>query len=179
MPNSLRGLPGFCLQPTANQDRPTACFPDWQRVAFKTKMLVTTLGFCPEVSPQAVFNFEGSKELKMSTNLIGQDLFASPEVQKHIEALVAEVEAKNSTIQSIRAADPEKTSEMDRIADEINVTRGRPLFYKYVGSGIGRGPYVELIDGSVKLDLINGIGINILGHSHPEIIKASLKGLVE
>ncbi|MEO0335842.1 MAG: aminotransferase class III-fold pyridoxal phosphate-dependent enzyme, partial [Pseudomonadota bacterium] len=66
--------------------------------------------------------------------------------------------------------------QMNKVAEEINSTRGRPLFFKYVGSGIGRGPYVELIDGSVKLDLINGIGINIMGHSHPEVMKASLRG---
>src|SRR5262249_41037666 len=42
--------------------------------------------------------------------------------------------------------------------------------------GVGRGPYVELQDGSVKLDLINGIGIHLFGHSHPRVIRAALKG---
>ena len=54
--------------------------------------------------------------------------------------------------------------------------RGRPLFYNYMGSGLGRGAYVELEDGSVKLDLINGIGIHVLGHSHPRVLAASVRG---
>ncbi|NQZ00842.1 MAG: aminotransferase class III-fold pyridoxal phosphate-dependent enzyme [Bdellovibrionales bacterium] len=112
----------------------------------------------------------------MSSSLIGHDLYASPEVKKHIEALVAEVSNNNSRIQGIKGPDSEMSAKLDEVAEEINATRGRPLFFKYVGSGIGKGSYVELIDGSVKLDLINGIGINIMGHSHPEVMKASLRG---
>lgn len=54
--------------------------------------------------------------------------------------------------------------------------RGRPLYHSYMGTGAGRGPYVELEDGSVKLDLINGIGIHIMGHSHPRVMKAAVRG---
>ncbi len=54
--------------------------------------------------------------------------------------------------------------------------RGRDLFFDYIGTGRGHGPYVELIDGSVKLDFINGIGVNVLGHSHPDVLKASVCG---
>ena len=49
-------------------------------------------------------------------------------------------------------------------------------FYNYVGSGAGRGAYVELEDGSVKLDLINGIGIHLFGHAHPRVVRATLAG---
>src|SRR6185503_14078008 len=31
-------------------------------------------------------------------------------------------------------------------------------------------------DGSVKLDLINGIGIHLFGHSHPRLLEAALRG---
>ena len=61
------------------------------------------------------------------------------------------------------------------LADEVHKHRGRPLFFKYVGSGKGQGPYVELEDGSVKLDLINGIGIHILGHANPHILKSTVE----
>src|SRR5690606_20276888 len=30
--------------------------------------------------------------------------------------------------------------------------------------------------GSVKLDLINGIGVHILGHSHPVVVKGAIEG---
>jgi acetylornithine/N-succinyldiaminopimelate aminotransferase len=35
---------------------------------------------------------------------------------------------------------------------------------------------VELEDGSVKLDLINGIGIHLFGHSHPRVTRAAIEG---
>jgi acetylornithine/N-succinyldiaminopimelate aminotransferase len=61
------------------------------------------------------------------------------------------------------------------LAERIDAARGRPLFFHYIGSGRGNGPYVELQDGSVKLDLINGIGIHILGHAHPLVVHNSLE----
>ncbi len=60
--------------------------------------------------------------------------------------------------------------------DRTGVLRGRPLYHSYIGTGAGRGPYVELEDGSVKLDLINGIGIHIMGHSNPRVMKAAVRG---
>ncbi|MES2854561.1 MAG: aminotransferase class III-fold pyridoxal phosphate-dependent enzyme, partial [Bdellovibrionota bacterium] len=40
----------------------------------------------------------------------------------------------------------------------------------------GRGPYVECEDGSIKLDLINSIGVGIFGHAHPRLMAASIRG---
>lgn len=54
---------------------------------------------------------------------------------------------------------------------EVERLRGKPLFYPYIGSGRGQGVYVELLDGSVKMDLIGGAGVHILGHSHPELVQ--------
>ena len=56
---------------------------------------------------------------------------------------------------------------------EVEQLRGKPLFYPYLGSGRGRGVYVELLDGSVKMDLIGGAGVHILGHSHPELMQVA------
>ena len=53
------------------------------------------------------------------------------------------------------------------------------MFYPYLSSGLGRGPLVQLEDGSVKLDFICGIGPHILGHSHPKMIKAALQASLE
>ncbi len=57
-----------------------------------------------------------------------------------------------------------------RSVQEFSKDRGRDLYYAFIGSGIGAGPFVELIDGSVKYDMITGIGINFFGHSHPELM---------
>ena len=66
-----------------------------------------------------------------------------------------------------------------RMLEQISKLRGRPLFYPYIGSGVGQGPFVQLSDGSVKLDFTSGIGVHILGHSHPDLIRAGLVGALE
>jgi len=70
--------------------------------------------------------------------------------------------------------DSNKTKSED-LAKRIDAARGRPLFFHYIGSGRGQGPYVELQDGSVKMDLINGIGIHVLGHGHPLVVEKSVE----
>jgi len=44
---------------------------------------------------------------------------------------------------------------------------------------MGNGPFVELMDGSVKYDFINGIGVHHFGHSNPKIIEACLDAALE
>lgn len=111
----------------------------------------------------------------MST-LQGRQLNESVEINKSVENLVAEVQRLSEHIKTVRGPTPEQQVKATELIDQTNKLRGRPLFYNYIGSGIGRGAYVELQDGSVKMDLINGIGIHILGHSHPKVIKASVRG---
>ena len=38
---------------------------------------------------------------------------------------------------------------------------------------------VELVDGSVKWDLINGIGVQMFGHSDPDMVRAALESALE
>lgn len=108
--------------------------------------------------------------------LAGHELYASEEVKKLINDLVTQVEKQSSQIKGPRAPEDEFKKTSDELVESIGKWRGRPLFYPYVGTGVGHGPYVELEDGSVKLDLVNGIGIHILGHSHPVVVKAALEG---
>lgn len=112
----------------------------------------------------------------MASNLIGEQLFSSPEVDAHINKLVSDIQTYSQKIETIKPPSPEFEAKAKQIVDQIGQNRGRPLFYPYVGTGVGRGCYAEVNDGSVKMDLINGIGINILGHSHPEVLKAAIKG---
>ena len=53
--------------------------------------------------------------------------------------------------------------------------RGRENLYPYIGSGQGKGVYVELLDSSIKMDLLSGIGVQILGHSHTKLQKSALR----
>ncbi len=98
----------------------------------------------------------------------------SGEISQGIEKLLTLQQRECETIRGIRPSDPQKKPEYKALIHEYAKTRGRPLFYNYVGSGRGYGPYVELLDGSVKLDFINGIGVHIFGHSHPTVLKAAI-----
>ncbi len=115
----------------------------------------------------------------MGTQLLGHDLSHSKNIDEYLDKAVQEVVKISSKIEGVRDADPSKAAAAKSLMDSVEQLRGRPLFYKYIGSGVGRGPYVELEDGSIKLDLINGIGIHLMGHSHPRVLKATLKGSVK
>lgn len=108
--------------------------------------------------------------------LIGHQIEESGNVQSLVKQLVNEVTKINNSITGIQPAHPEHTASGKDMIDRTGKVRGRPLHYQYVGSGAGHGPYVELEDGSVKLDLINGIGIHLMGHSHPRVMAAAVRG---
>ena len=109
-------------------------------------------------------------------HLAGHQVSNDQNINEAIQKIVQEIGKHGQSITGPRSADEERASSFQGFMEEVTVLRGRPLSYPYMGTGAGRGPYVELEDGSVKLDLLNGIGINILGHSHPRIIEASLRG---
>ena len=107
---------------------------------------------------------------------LGNELRQSKSIDALVDSLVEQVTSLGNRIEGIRPADPRLEPDSAQEVQKIGEVRSRPLFYNYVGSGVGRGPYVELADGSVKLDLINGIGIHLFGHSHPRVVKATVKG---
>lgn len=100
----------------------------------------------------------------------------STEVDALLDSLIEQVISHSKHLQGVQPPDPAREAQLQKDVAAIGSLRSRPLYYNYIGSGIGRGPYVELEDGSVKLDLINGIGIHLFGHSHPRVVKATLKG---
>src|SRR5271156_2273470 len=86
------------------------------------------------------------------------------------EMLEAILEASRS-LRGVRgAASPEAREAYSAALQEFIHHRGRELYFPYLASGLGAGPFVELVDGSVKYDMISGIGINFFGHSHPELM---------
>lgn len=109
-------------------------------------------------------------------SLIGRKIDNDPVVEGLVSDLVDEVMAHNSSIDSVRKPLPNLIEKSKSKIDHIGALRGRPLYHNYIGTGAGRGPYVEIEDGSVKLDLINGIGIHLMGHAHPRVMKAAIRG---
>ncbi|MBC7740831.1 MAG: aspartate aminotransferase family protein [Bdellovibrionaceae bacterium] len=108
--------------------------------------------------------------------LTGRKLDNDPVVEGLVSDLVDEVMVINSELNTIRGPQSHLIEKAKKKMDYLASLRGRPLYHNYVGTGAGRGPYVELEDGSVKLDLINGIGIHLMGHSHPRVMKAAIRG---
>lgn len=108
--------------------------------------------------------------------LFGHQIENSPQVKSLIKSLVDEVTKINSQIDGVKPPQQEWTNLGQKEVERAGAIRGRPLNYAYVGSGAGHGAYVELSDGSIKLDLINGIGIHLMGHSHPRVIEATVRG---
>ncbi len=109
-------------------------------------------------------------------SLIGHEIRKSSEFNKSVENLVHSVQEQNNKITEIRPPKDPNVQKNNELCEKVHALRGRPLFYKYVGTGAGNGPYVELEDGSVKMDLINGIGIHIMGHGHPGVMRAAIEG---
>jgi acetylornithine/N-succinyldiaminopimelate aminotransferase len=111
-----------------------------------------------------------------NNKLAGHRVRTSSAIQKKIEELVAAVAAEESALEAVREPQAEALDGGKSMFDEVAKYRGRPLNYQFVGTGSGRGAYVEVEDGSVKLDLINGIGVHIFGHGHPRLREAAVRG---
>lgn len=84
-------------------------------------------------------------------------------------AAIAESSSKLSALKASPVASEVREAYLSEIK-EFSKNRGRDLYYPYLASGLGSGPLVELADGSVKYDMITGIGINFFGHSHPALM---------
>lgn len=123
------------------------------------------------VLKEAIAKVQNNEEL-----LVGKKIDHDPVVEGLVKDLVDEVMVINSSIQTIQPPKTELIDQAKKQIDYVGQLRGRPLYHNYLGTGAGQGVYVELVDGSVKMDLINGIGIHIMGHSHPRIMKAAVRG---
>ncbi|MDZ4755211.1 MAG: aminotransferase class III-fold pyridoxal phosphate-dependent enzyme [Phycisphaerae bacterium] len=100
---------------------------------------------------------------------------SSVAVQAAIHTILREVRERQSEITGARPASAEHKVTLDAWLKRSAEVKGRPALFPYVGSGLGHGPLVELVDGSVKWDLISGIGVHMFGHSDPEIMEANIR----
>jgi len=110
-----------------------------------------------------------------SSATVGAQLQSSPVVSAAIAAIVGEIRAKSALITDVRPSLPGKKEEYESLMVRAAAVRGRALLYPYLGSGIGNGALVELADGSVKWDMICGIGVHFFGHSDLDLAAAALR----
>lgn len=104
------------------------------------------------------------------SELIREKLQHDPRVAEAKRLLVAALTDCQRDIQDIRPADPTRKQSYEETLERFGQIRSSKLWYPYLGSGFGSGPFVELLDGSVKFDFISGIGPLFFGHSPAELI---------
>lgn len=107
----------------------------------------------------------------------GEEFRSSDATRAGIEQIVAEMQTHSQKITDIRGPrSSDATQSFEEFMELAADVRGRPLLYPHVGSGLGNGPLIELMDGSVKFDMITGIGVHFFGHSDPGIARAAIEG---
>ncbi|MCC6322885.1 MAG: aminotransferase class III-fold pyridoxal phosphate-dependent enzyme [Phycisphaerales bacterium] len=107
---------------------------------------------------------------------VGERLAASPALNAAVDAIVSEVRRHSALITDVQPPRAALKETYDNLMARAVEVRGKPLLYPYLGSGIGNGALVELADGSVKWDMITGIGVHFFGHSDADLTAAGVRG---
>jgi 4-aminobutyrate aminotransferase-like enzyme len=105
----------------------------------------------------------------------GETLAREETVRAAIDAIVGELAAAQAGLTGARPADPDLAAGVSAELDAFAAIKGRGAFFPALGSGLGRGPLVELADGSVKWDMITGIGVHGFGHGDLELTAVALR----
>jgi len=109
------------------------------------------------------------------TNIFSNNL----QINKTLEHLFSLIQDQNNKINQLKRSQPNLLIENNNQVKKLEQCRGIPSFYNYLKTGNGNGPFLELADGSIKYDMINGIGINLLGYSHPIYIQSHLQSALK
>lgn len=107
--------------------------------------------------------------------LIAEALRDDPRIAQAFELVREALVEHSSALTGIRPPQEERRQSYAETLQEFARFRGGSLFYPYLGSGTGNGALVELADGSVKFDMITGIGVHVFGHSDPELAETAMQ----
>ncbi len=107
---------------------------------------------------------------------LAQGFFQDPRITEAKRLIRESLEEHRKKITAVKGPDAGLTESYQATLKKFGEQRGGPLFYSYLGSGLGNGALVELADGSVKYDFITGIGVHFMGHSHPDAVLAQVDG---
>lgn len=94
-------------------------------------------------------------------------LHSHPKFQRGLDLIMEAVAEVQTSAEPIENG---YQQQLQRVAQ----LRGRPLFFPYIGSGVGRGAKVRTGDGRWLLDFAIGIGVHFFGHSHPDLVRTAL-----
>jgi 4-aminobutyrate aminotransferase-like enzyme len=114
-----------------------------------------------------------------STKLHADQLRDDPRIVEAKRLLKEALADHSRPIDGVRGPASDLTAGYEQLLQRLATARGGATYFPYLTSGIGNGPFVELADGSVKLDFIAGIGVHGLGHSHPRMLESSIDAALE
>lgn len=109
------------------------------------------------------------------TSLIGYQFNKDPRIKQATDLLLEALSEHQKKINHVSPPQTTLVQAYQEILDMFTEYRGGKLYFPYIGSGIGNGCLVELLDGSVKYDMISGIGVHYWGHNHKELLKIGVE----
>jgi 4-aminobutyrate aminotransferase-like enzyme len=115
----------------------------------------------------------------ISSALSSIQLQSDPRIARAKELLAQALQDHSLKIDAVRLPNPDLVDDYKAMLARLAAARGGAPYFPYITSGIGNGPFVELADGSVKLDFIVGIGVHGMGHSHPLMLDATIDAGLE
>ncbi len=102
----------------------------------------------------------------------------SPRFQAAKQEMLSVILESSRMLQGVKSQDSRQVRETySKLLQEFSRDRGRDLYFPFLASGLGHGSLVELADGSVKYDMITGVGIHFFGHTHPALIEEMIDSL--
>ena len=111
--------------------------------------------------------------------LIASQLRQDPRVAEAKRLLAEALAEHTKDLGTVKQPDKSLAAGYQDLLQRLTQARGGAPVFPYLASGVGKGPWVELADGSVKLDFIGGIGVHGLGHSHPALLEAGVDAALE
>lgn len=108
-------------------------------------------------------------------SLIASRLKQDQRVQEGKKLLMEAIHSYQQSVIDVRPPQSELIQTYENLLEMFNQLRGGKLYFPYLGSGWGCGPLVELMDGSIKYDMISGIGPHFWGHSYPPLIEVAIE----
>lgn len=108
------------------------------------------------------------------TPLLAESFLNDPRIAEARRLILTALSEHQQELTGVRPPREERAETYRQTIERFEQMRGGGLFYPYLGSGFGKGPLVELADGSVKYDMICGIGVHGFGHMHELLVDAAL-----
>ncbi|MCE2982713.1 MAG: aminotransferase class III-fold pyridoxal phosphate-dependent enzyme, partial [Parachlamydia sp.] len=102
-------------------------------------------------------------------------LMKDPRLHQAKKLINEALQEHGSKISGVKPPDPALHQSYKELLDSFGLLRAGSLYFPYLSSGLGNGCLVELLDGSVKYDMICGIGPHYFGHSDPDLISTGIE----